>query len=645
MIYAFGDFELDERRFELRCAGSRVRVQPKVLDLIFLLVRARDRVVLKREMLDAIWADVTVSEASISRIILEARKAIGDDLQQAIVTVRGRGFRFALSVVEKETAPLPTAAEPRTHPAVDPTFVGREVCLAAMTARLDDAIAGRGGLVLLSGEAGIGKTRTGEEIARRANARGAHVLTAHAHETPEAPPFWLWGELLRAYTRDRNDASTVEFLARAAPVLAGSRVESSAAQFALFDAVTRYFADASRARAIVIVLDDLHWADEPSLQLLEFFARDVRKHALLLVGTYRDSALQGDSRARAFGGLIAQTNSLSLPLRGLSFEEVAAMVELGTGAAPSEAFVKAIFERSGGNPLYIEQLLKTDWAERALTAAAHEMVSTMDLQQGLIETICRQLDSMSEPGRAILTLAAVLGREFQLTKLGVVSGLSPDVLLDRLDEAVRANVLFQAKDGQHRFAHALVRDVLYKKLSSVERAAKHRAVGEGLLAHYADAIDAHATELADHFARALPGADPERAIDLAMRAAEQETALGRHREAAKHWLQAAQALGLLPREDARRVVVQLGLARARLAAGRTSEARESFLDAAILARTFALPEELAEAALAYAAVAGDAVEQRRGLLDQALAALGDATDAKAWRLRARIEIALAEKGP
>jgi predicted ATPase len=450
----------------------------------------------------------------------------------------------------------------------------------------------------------------------------------------------MWAELVRALAKDRGDEA---LLAKVAPLLAGVADPSEAAQFALFDAVTRSFREASQARPLVVVLDDLHWADEPSLRLLEFFAREIRKGAILLIGTYRDSGLQREPNGHAIGGLIGQANSLSVPLRSFSLDEIARLVELSGGTPPSTAFTKAVFERSGGNPLYAEQLLKTDWAERAMLAAAHEMTSTMDLQQGLIETICRHLETMTEAGREVLTLAAVLGREFPLGKLGVVSGLASEALLDRLDEAVRANFVLQPKEGLFRFAHVLVRDVLYKRLSSAERAQRHRVVGEALLAHYGDAIEPHVGELADHFARALPGGDLERAIDLATRAAEQAGGLGRHREAAKHWQQAAHAFALLPHNDARRVAVQLGLARARLAADQRDDARDSFLDAAILARTFARAGDLAEAALAYAGLASD-VAQRRSLLEQALAALDEPADAKASGLKARVATALS-KGP
>ncbi|HEY8039594.1 MAG TPA: AAA family ATPase [Polyangiaceae bacterium] len=637
MVFSFGEYELDEERFELRGSGAKVPVQPKVLDVIFYLVRNRERVVLKRELLDAVWADVVVSEASVSRVIMEARKAIGDELQQVLVTVRGRGFRFAGEVVERERASTPRA----TIPAVDASFVDRVALTSAVEARLEEAFAGRGSLVWLSGEAGIGKTRTADEIARRARARGATVLVAHAHEKPDAPPFWLWTQIFRAYTSVHGGPATQQLGESIAPLMVGEPALSSSAEFSAFDALTQFLVAAARKQPLLLVLDDVHWADQGSLRLLQFFARDIRGSAILIVGTYRDTALTGDEHARVLGGLLRESASLSIPLRGLTLDEIPRFVEVTSGSPPSPAFAKALLERTGGNPLYLHQILKTDWAERALTETAHELASSMDLQQGLIESISRHVDAVSEGAREMLNVAAVLGREFELAKLALVSGLGQQDLLDRLDEAARARVLIKSKDGTYRFAHMLVREVLYKKMSSADRAARHCLVAEKLLAHYSDSIDPHVAELAHHFSRALPGGDPARTIELSIRAARQETALGSHRAAARHWEQAAQAFTLVRGDDARRVQVQLGLAQSRLRAGQDAGAREAFLDAVILARTFTRPDALAEAALGFASLAGDAATQRRAILDEARSALAAGSGDDVARLKARVEAVLA----
>ncbi|HEY3817715.1 MAG TPA: AAA family ATPase [Polyangiaceae bacterium] len=643
-VYAFGDFELDAPLFELRRAGDKVRIEPKVLDLLLVLVRSRDRIVQKSEILETLWPGVTVSEASIWRVVLEARRALGDAEQRTIVTVRGRGFRFAANVTESPAAAreAPTHAPTLTQTqaaAPDRSFVGREAALAAVGARLTEAMPGRGSLVWLSGEAGIGKTRMADEIAQMARGRGATVLTAHAHLGIEVPPLQLWADLVRKHTRDRSDDASKQLLAAAGPLLRGEEPKEPGELFALFEAVSRSFADPSRERPLVVVIDDLHAADEPSLRLLELLAREVRHNAWLIAATYRDGAVPPDGRGHALGGLIASTGSLAIPLRRFSLKEVARLVEVHTGTPPSSRFAEALLDRSGGNPLYLEQLLKTEWAEGALRVAAQELASTLDLQRGLIETVGRHLDGMSGPGRELLTLAAVLGKEFQLAELAVASGLAPELLLDHVDEAVRASVLVPAGEGRHRFSHVLVRDVLYRRVSSAERVALHRRVGEALLAHYGDAIDAYAGQVANHLLRGLPGADPERAIELGMRAAERQAKLGRYKEAAKLWVRTATALSHLSGGDARRVTVQLGLAKALEGGGPPSEAREAFLDAAVLAETFRCPQQLAEAALGYAALDGD-VTRRRALLEQSLTALASAEGDAARGLKALVRAAL-----
>jgi len=639
MILCFGDHELDDQQFELRVDGAKVPVQPKVLDVLFHLARARDRVVLKRELLDAVWPGVVVSEASISRVIMEARKAIGDELHQVVVTVRGRGFRFTAPVTERDRAQASRPAESQ----IDPTFVGRAACLAASEAKLEETLAGQGSTLWLSGEAGIGKSRTAEEVARRARVRGATILFAHAHETPASPPFWIWTQLIRAYATSRQDGSARGLLQQVAPLMTGASVPASA-EFKLFDSVARLVKEASDAQPLVMVLDDLHWSDEGSLRLLQFVVRELRQAAVLTVATYRDTGLQSDAVGRALGDLLRERGSVSIPLRGLSLEETVKFVEVAAGSTPSPEFARTLLERSGGNPLCMQQLLRTEWAERALTERAHELASSMDLQQGLIESICRHVDSMSESARELLTVAAVLGREFELAKLLIVFNLPQKDVFDRLDEAARARVLVKGKDGAYRFAHALVRDVLYKKLSSAERVARHRTIAERLLSHYGADVDAHAAELARHFVRALPVGEPALAIDFSMRAAQQDTAIGSHRSAAKHWQDALGAFGHVKGDDVRRVRVLLELARSLSLAGQLAEARGVYLDAATLARTFGHGGALAEAALGFAAIAGDVPAQRDAVLREALAGLAASPDQATRGLEAAVQAAIGAAG-
>jgi DNA-binding winged helix-turn-helix (wHTH) protein len=628
MVFRFGDYELDEERFELRTHGVKVPAQPKVLEVLFYLVKNRDRVVLKRELLDEVWANIAVSEAAMSRVIMEARRAIHDELQQTVVTVRGRGFRFAARVegMALRAAPVHQEAE-------DPSFVGRAACMAALTARLERAMLGRGGLAWLSGEPGIGKTRTADELARRARLRGARVFSARAHRAPEAPPFWLWAEVLRACAAEDGEAPGAPFAA----LLAGKAIATEQ-EFAVFAAVTRFFASQSKKQPIVLTFDDMQWADEPSLRLLQFFAREATQSSVLVLGMHRDTELADDARSRALGGVFREYDCLTIPLLGFGHDEVSRLVEITCGSSPSAALVTTLLERSGGNPLYLHQLVKMDWVERALTASAHEMASSMDLRQGLIESISQHLDGISAGARALLTDAAVLGAEFDLAKLTMVCGASGEALLDRLDEAARARVLVKTTKGGYRFGHALVREVLYKKLSSAERAARHRALGENLLAHYAGAIDLHAAELAHHFVRALPEGDAARAFDLAVRGAEQHALTGDHPAALRQWTNAERALAFFRSDCERPVRVALGRARSYGALGENGLARDRFLDAATIARAYGDAASLVEAALGFASVAERGGPHRARLIEEARAASGWAGASVPADLSARLDL-------
>ncbi len=317
--------------------------------------------------------------------------------------------------------------------------------------------------------------------------------------------------------------------------------------------------------------------------------------------------------------------------------EISDLVEAVAGLPPSRGFARAVLERSGGNPFYVHEVLKTAWADQALTANAGEIASTMDLEQGILESIARHLETLSERARTLLTLAAVLGKRFQMVQLRVASRLEATELIDLLAEATRAELLFE-DGGWFGFNHVLVRDVLYKRLTSGERSEHHRVVAERLAEHYGAAAKVHASELAEHFTRALPRGDAERAVEMAMCAASQKAEFGRPREAAKHWLQAAHACSLLAREDPRRAPIQIGLARAYMAAGQLAEARECFADAAIVSRAFSLAEGLAESALGYVSLTSADSPQGQILLEQAFAGLANVPGSR--DLRARVEAAL-----
>jgi predicted ATPase len=261
-------------------------------------------------------------------------------------------------------------------------FVGRDAEIAFLGAALEDAIAGRGRVVLVAGEAGIGKTRTCEELSARARDRGPRVLWGRCYEGEGAPPFWPWVQILRSYVREDDPADVlaetglvagdvaqiIDDLRRLLCEEAGQVPQEPAeARFRLFDGVTTLFKNAARRRPLVLVLDDLHCADAPSLLLLRFLAREVGDSRLLVVGTYRDSEIAAlHPLAATLGELVRQSHFRALFLKGLELESVRRLIEATAGGLPSIDLVGRVEQQAGGNPLFIGEIVRLLVAEGRL---------------------------------------------------------------------------------------------------------------------------------------------------------------------------------------------------------------------------------------------------------------------------------------
>jgi DNA-binding winged helix-turn-helix (wHTH) protein len=276
VIYAFAEFELDVALFQLRRRGEVVKLAPKAFDLLHYLLQHRDRVVAKGELLDELWRGEHVTEAVLPTTVAAIRKALqsGRSRPEAIQTVHGRGYRFV--------APVDAREAPGEAPVETGLFVGRDAVMLALRAELDEVLAGRGRVTMLVGEPGIGKTRTAEELAHEARRRGARVAEARCHEGEGVPAFWPWVQILRALVKELPGTRLREQLgagaADIAPLLPELRqrlpglpdavtLDSEQARFRLFDSIALFLLNASRTRPLLLLLDDLHWADEPSLRL------------------------------------------------------------------------------------------------------------------------------------------------------------------------------------------------------------------------------------------------------------------------------------------------------------------------------------------------------------------------------------------
>jgi DNA-binding SARP family transcriptional activator len=540
-------------------------------------------------------------------------------------------------------------------------FVGRERELAALSGGLDDAFAGRGRLFLLAGEPGIGKSRLAEELVAHATARGARVLIGRCWEAGGAPAYWPWVQSLRAYVREaERDTLRAQLgagaadLAQIMPELrerfpdlpAPAALESEAARFRLFDAAAEFLRRASASRPIVLVLDDLHAADAPSLLLLRFLARELGSSRLLLVGAYRDvDPIPGQPLTEMLAEVAREPATARLPLGGLSERDVAQYVELTASEIASSELVAGLYTETEGNPLFVGEIVRLLAVEGASAESTAEV--RLAIPQSVRDVIARRLRHLSEECHRVLVLASVIGREFAVDALARVGGVPEGELLDVLDEAMAARVVSElpARTARLRFAHVLIRDTLYEGLTSARRVRLHRLVVDELEPLYGDEPGPHLAELAYH---SLAGSELDKGVRYARRAGDRALALLAYEESARLYRMALDALDRPDgRDEKARCELLLSLGQAEARAGNSPAAKGAFLDAARTARHLRLPRELARAAAGYG---GPIVWARAGddtrlvpLLEEGLDALGDEDVELRARLLARLAGALRDE--
>jgi DNA-binding SARP family transcriptional activator/tetratricopeptide (TPR) repeat protein len=538
-------------------------------------------------------------------------------------------------------------------------FVGRDAELRELLHGLDEALAGEGRLFLISGEPGIGKSRLVEQLADRAREHGVDVLVGSCWEAGGAPAYWPWVQALRTYVRDRDPellrsqlgrgaADLVQILPELAELYGELPVptfgDPEGARFRLFEATGAFLRAASLTKPVVLVLDDLHAADAPSLLLLQFLARTLADARLLVIGAYRDvDPSLRDPLAEALVELRRQRFTRSLHLVGLSEADVGSFVSSATGFEPTTDLVRALHRATDGNPLFIGEVVRLLTSEEALASITDTESWRRTLPEGVKEVIRRRLRRLSDGCRLVLVLAAVAGREFDLGLLERVSEVSGDHLLEVLDEAARERVVTDvpAQPGRMRFAHVLIRDTLYGELTAGRRVQLHRRIGDALEELYADNLDPHLAELAHHFYESARPAAAEKALDYARRAAERSLALLAYEEAARLFAVALRILeSTESQDDVLRCELLLALGDAYARAGNTPRSRQTYREAARLADALHLPEQLGHAAIGYGGrmiwdVSRDD-EYLALLLERALAVVSNEDSTLRVRLLARL---------
>lgn len=518
---------------------------------------------------------------------------------------------------------------------------------------------------LISGEPGIGKSRLTDELAKHAKDRGARVLVGRCWEAGGAPAYWPWVQALRSYLHGRDPellggqlgqgaADLAQILPELHDVFPDLRAPPSTdpdgARFRLFDATASFLRNASKDQPLVLVLDDLHAADTPSLLLFQFLASTLGENRLLVIGAYRDlDPTLRDPLSGTLAELSREPVTRRLPLTGLRESEVASFIEVTAGLAPPDRAAAAITRETEGNPLFVGEVVRMLEAEGRLAEVQDDAGWTFTVPEGVRAVIQRRLHGLSEECQRVLVLASVLGREFDVAALTRLSELAGEELLEVLDEALSERVVTDVPGiaGRLRFAHALIRDTLYEGLPAGRRLRLHREIGDALETLYAGNLEPHLAELAHHYFAAAPAGDPDPAIDYARRAGDNAAGLLAYEEAARLYEMAFEAL--LYRESAQdedetRCELLLALGDAQARAGSGQKARETFVEAAGIARQSGMAERFGEAALGYG---GRFVWARSGtdpnlipLLEEALSLVSEDDCSLRARLLARLAGAL-----
>jgi DNA-binding CsgD family transcriptional regulator len=547
-------------------------------------------------------------------------------------------------------------------------FVGRSVELGELRAALTEALGGSSRAVLITGEPGIGKTALATRLTGEAKALGVTVGWGRGSESEGAPAFWPWIQIVREQLL-RSDPADRKRLERAAVPLyrmmpqlkrpdqrvrtasaptGGSADDSGEARFRLFDAASSFLRAAAGERGLVVVLDDAHWADAPTLLLLRHLVREFGRDPVLFVVSFREAEMLPGAPAATLAELAGGPQARWIRLRGLDQAELAQHLAAIAGRPAGATLAARILDATGGNPFFTAELVRLLRSEGRL---ASDMQLPADqplgLPRGVREVLRRRLDRLSVASRRSLELASLVGASFAAEFLARASGAEPERVLGLLDEAVGARLLERLPEwpGWFRFPHALVRETLSDGLGAVDRLRQHRRIAETLERQWEETpVEGTDTlsRLASHWQQA---GDGPRAVRYASMAASEATRQLGYEEAARLYrLALGQAVGG-GLDVGGRCEVLLELATAEYRCGNVRRAMEAFVQAADLARRSARPGLLARTPLIVQDI-GDPEVNARVLraCEGVLAGADGLDDAVRARLLAQRAVALCESG-
>ena len=434
-------------------------------------------------------------------------------------------------------------------------FVGRRQEREELRGLVERTRAGAGSLVMIGGEPGVGKTRLAEQVALDARRLGFAVFTGQCYETASDLPYRPWVEILEALVRAVPTERLQEALGENAPVLAqlvpqirrlcpgiepAVELPGDQQRWYLLKSFKEFLAATARTRPHVLVVEDLHWADDSTLLLLESLVDWIEHVPILVLGTYRDTPVdRSDRLADSLAGLARRRTAHLLALAPHTETEVAELVQALAGDTPPPLVSSALFAQTAGNAFFIGELIRHFRETGRLVDPEGRFrvdlsIDELDVPANARLVIERRLQRLSEPTRRVLGLAAVVGRQFGIHVLEALEEGLGEELLDAVEEAERAHVIVEDRRGQpgdYRFAHELVRYTLLTMLSGPRRQRYHLRAADALERLCADDLERHASEIAVHLTRSGDGAQPARVARFLTMAGDQAMAAAAYEEA------------------------------------------------------------------------------------------------------------------
>jgi predicted ATPase len=436
-------------------------------------------------------------------------------------------------------------------------FVGREKELTTLKAAFEHALEGQPTLTLLVGEPGIGKTRLSQELALHARLRNARVVLGRCSEAEGAPPYLPFVDamdpVLAAEPVDRvrdlvgDHAMTLRGLFPRSLARLGEapREDVRIERHVLFQAFASLLRGVAGNHGLLLILEDLHWADKPSLLLLKHLMETLGTARVAILATYRDVDV---GRQHPLASVLTELRRnpavARVPLTGLGVDSVNALLTaVGETGGWSPEFATRLCQRTAGNPLFVQEVLRQLLANGG--AAASVTAGELAIPEGVREVIGQRLARLGEPCNRMLARAAVIGATFSWEVLVAVAEESEDTLLDLLDEALASQLIREKKlqgRATYEFSHALVRQTLYDDISTPRRARVHRQVGEAIERVHRASLDGYVADLAHHF---YQSGTADKTIEYAKRAGDRAVAQAGFEEAVEHYARALERVDAL----------------------------------------------------------------------------------------------------